>query len=169
MDRKVFEFGMEDAGPGPAAYGTRTTVGRLNRLPTVADAPSSSMHKRLDLSDETDGPGPVVYNLARLTCRGRALAPQYSMAKKLPVDGDLDNPGPAAYKPRVPVNGPVPKMLFPIVDPDPVMSTILYYFKFYDDRSATHASSWNFFLILHVHICFEIYKGLLGCFRLNKF
>ncbi|KAE9538162.1 hypothetical protein AGLY_006134 [Aphis glycines] len=119
MDRKVFEFGMEDAGPGPAAYGTRTTVGRLNRLPTVADAPSSSMHKRLDLSDETDGPGPVVYNLARLTCRGRALAPQYSMAKKLPVDGDLDNPGPAAYKPRVPVNGPVPKMLFPIIDPDP--------------------------------------------------
>uniref|UniRef100_A0A2S2PBW2 Outer dense fiber protein 3 n=1 Tax=Schizaphis graminum TaxID=13262 RepID=A0A2S2PBW2_SCHGA len=128
MDRKVFKFGMEDAGPGPAAYGTRTTVGRLNRLPTVTDAPSCSMHKKLDIGNETDGPGPVVYNLARLTCRGRALAPQYSMAKKLPVDADMDNPGPAAYMPRVPAKGPVPKMLFPLVDPDPVMSEILLLF-----------------------------------------
>ncbi|XP_060861543.1 ciliary microtubule associated protein 1B-like [Metopolophium dirhodum] len=119
MDRKVFEFGTEDAGPGPAAYGARTTVGRLNRLPTVAGAPSCSMHQRLDLGNETEGPGPVVYNLAQLTCRGRAMAPRYSMAKKLPFDGDMDNPGPAAYKPRVPVNGPVPKMLFRIIDPDP--------------------------------------------------
>ncbi|CAI6367686.1 unnamed protein product [Macrosiphum euphorbiae] len=119
MDRKVFEFGTENEGPGPAAYGARTTVGRLNRLPTVAGAPACSMHQRLDLGNETEGPGPAVYNLAQLTYRGRAVAPRYSIAKKLPFDGDIDSPGPAAYKPRVPVKGPVPKMLFRINNPDP--------------------------------------------------
>lgn len=132
MDRKVFQFGTEDAGPGPAAYGARTTVGRLNRLPTVTGAPSCSMHQRLDLGNESEGPGPVVYNLAQLTCRGRAVAPRYSMAKKLRFDGDLDNPGPAAYKPRVPVKGPVPKMLFRIIDPDPVTSKIYYYYNYFN-------------------------------------
>lgn len=125
MDRKVFEFGTVDASPGPAAYGTRTTVGRLNRLPTVAGAPSCSMHQQLNMANETYGPGPVVYNLTRLTRHGRAVAPRYSMAKKLPVDGDMDNPGPAAYKPRIPDRRPVPKMLFPLIDPDPVTLTIL--------------------------------------------
>lgn len=119
MNRKVFEFGGMDYGPGPAAYGIKTTVGQINRMPTIASEPAYTVKQRLDLENVTESPGPV-YNLARLTCRGKAEAPKYSIGTKLVGPLDSDNPGPAAYMPRVPEKRAKLKILLPLKDSDPV-------------------------------------------------
>lgn len=119
MNRKAFKYGGENDGPGPAAYGVKTTVGRTNRLPTVVAEPAYTVKPRLEVHDATDSPGPV-YNLARLTRHGKAEAPRYSMAAKLYGPSDEFNPGPAAYLPRVPEKRAKPRILLPLKDHDPV-------------------------------------------------
>lgn len=118
-NRKAFELGAVRDGPGPAAYGLKTTVGRINRMPTIASEPAYTVKRRLVVSDVTESPGPA-YDLARLTCRGRAAAPKYSMGAKLAGPPDRDNPGPAAYMPRAPEKRAKPKILSRPKEPDPV-------------------------------------------------
>lgn len=123
MDQKVFEFATTDSGPGPAAYGTKTTVGRVNRLPNIGNVPAYSLRQRLRVEDETESPGPG-YNLTNLTNQGRTTAPKYSIGKKFGESREPDNPGPAAYYPVV-SRRPKLKILLPLNESDPVSNKIV--------------------------------------------
>lgn len=119
MDPKVFEFDTIDAGPGPAAYGVKTTVGWRDRMPNIVAGPAYTIKQKLKVDDETEGPGPV-YNLARLTRHGKQDAPKFSIGLNLPEIPDSASPGPAAYmvknvKPRA-----KPRILLPLTRLDSV-------------------------------------------------
>lgn len=119
MDRKAFDFSKDGEEPGPAAYGTKTTVGRTNRMITVTNPPAYTIRQRLDaVEPEFKSPGPV-YNVQLITNRGKAWAPKYSIGMKLPKMAETDTPGPAVYKPNT-VQKPRLKILLPLKDVDPV-------------------------------------------------
>lgn len=122
MDRKVYDFGKVDDGPGPAGYFVKNTMGQKNRMPTIHNAPAFTMKQRLEVSDETESPGPV-YHLGRLTRRGRAEMPKYSLGPKIYENWDNGNPGPAAYYPKT-VRKPKIKILLPLNHVDPVSSRL---------------------------------------------
>lgn len=112
MDKKAFEYGMEDASPGPAAYANRTTVGQKNRMANMPAGPAYTIGRKLTVSADTESPGPV-YNLDRLTNRGRAVAPKYTLGTKRVQPDDDKGPGPAAYRPNIPKTIQ-PKILLPL-------------------------------------------------------
>lgn len=119
MDRKALEFSKDGEEPGPAAYGTKTTVGRTNRMITVTNPPAYTIRQRLDqVEPEFKSPGPV-YNVQLITNRGKAWAPKYSIGMKLPMMAETDTPGPAVYKPNTD-RKPRLKILLPLKDVDPV-------------------------------------------------
>lgn len=118
MNAKAFEYVTEKDGPGPAAYGIKSTVGKKNRLPTIPNEPAFTAYPRLRYSDETESPGPV-YNLQHLTCRGRADGPKYSMGTKKVENSETDSPGPAAYMLKSD-RGPKLKILLPLKNIDSV-------------------------------------------------
>lgn len=124
MDRKVFEFGAADSGPGPAAYGVGTTVGRANRLPNIEAAPAYTIKPRIEARAVSEGPGPV-YDLAHLRANGgRATGPRYSMLARLPGNAETDGPGPAAYMPRAGPARSAVKILLPLKALDAVRARV---------------------------------------------
>lgn len=127
MDRRALKFGKVDAGPGPAAYGTRTTIGRVNRMPNAVGGQAYSMKQRLDERNETEGPGPV-YNLAGLTCRGKQDKPKHSFGVPLPQIPKDASPGPAVYNIRAKNSRATPRILLPLplVDPVSLSSTLQF-------------------------------------------
>lgn len=129
MNPKVLDFARVDDGPGPAAYGERTTIGRnKNRMANIPNEPAYSIRPLLPERYSTDGPGPV-YNLARLTRRGKMDGPKYSMAARFDELADTDNPGPAVYVPRLRGDKAKIKILLPLKDTDPVSGRFGRYFR----------------------------------------
>lgn len=128
---EAFKYTTADDGPGPAAYGIKSTVGKKNRLPIIPDEPAYTAYPRLRYSDETESPGPV-YNLQHLTCRGRADGPKFSMGTKKVENFETDSPGPAAYMLKSD-RGPKLKILLPLKNIDPVsypVSPFVFFFNF---------------------------------------
>lgn len=123
MDRNVFKFsGDMDDTPGPAAYSIKTTVGYVNRMPTVRNEPAYTFKPKLDFSSMTDGPGKM-YNVRYLTRNGRAAAPMCTIGRKLVERPESNGPGPAAYRPKS-VRGKQIKILLPINRLDPVRRVV---------------------------------------------
>ncbi|XP_025405754.1 outer dense fiber protein 3B-like [Sipha flava] len=113
MDPKAFEFGRDATGPGPAAYGIKTTVGWQNRMPNIAKGPAYTFKQVLKVDDATESPGPK-YNLERLTCHGKQAVPKFYMGLNLPEIPDEASPGPAAYMVQNMRSRAKPKILLPL-------------------------------------------------------